>query len=156
MDHDELQRKIADLADVDAVKLLNTVAKPYAAGGPVERGLRHEQMEALRRELHVPPGGLETSDGRIARLALQVMAQNPESALEIRQLLIEPDVRVAQVLTPVQDLDSPTLLYALRTSVNFDEDDRGRTSVRVTSVEPNREVLREFVSGLLGRLPKAY
>ncbi len=153
MDNNDVREKIADLGDREAVKMLNTVAKPFAADGVVEHTLREEQVQALRRDLRVDPASLQPTDGRIARLALQVMAQNPEFASEIREFLLRPDMRIVQVETPVQDLDSPTLLYALRTSVNFERDEQGRTSARITALAPDRHVLQEFVGGLLSRLP---
>jgi len=153
MRKNDVQEKIENLGDGEAVKMLNTVAKPFAENGIVEHTLKDDQIQALRRDLRVDPPPLQPTDGRIARLALQVMAQNPDFANEIEEFLIRPDMRVVQVETPVQNLDSPTLLYALRTSINFERDERGRTNARVTSLAPDRHVLQEFVGGLLTRLP---
>ena len=153
MEYDDVREKIDDLGDREAVKMLNTVAKPFAQYGNAEHTLPDDQVQALRRDLRVDPDSLQPTDGRIARLALRVMAQNPEYASAIHEFLLRPDMRVVQVQTPVQDLDPPTLLYALRTSINFERDDQGRTSARITSLAPDRHVLQEFVGGLLARLP---
>lgn len=153
MKTDNIKDRIAGLDDEEAIKMLNTVAKPYAAEGVAESTLEQDQVSALMHTLRVAPASPELTDGEMARRGLLLMAQSPEFAEEIEEFLLRPDMRVVQEETPVQILDSQTLLYALKTSVNFERSVDGQTTVRVTPLRPDTQIIRGFVEGLLTKLP---
>lgn len=153
MDYNDVKERIAEMDGAEAIKMLNTVAKPYAEDGQIEDKLPEDQVQALKHEFGVEPSSEEFSDGELARLALLVMAENPEYSQEIGDIFYEPDMRVVQVETALQNLDMPTLLFALKTSVNFERDRQGQTRAHVNAKQTDESVLKEYVVRLLPRMP---
>ena len=140
---------IRNLDDLAAQHILAVIAKSRAHSGgediPWNSGLR----QALAGEFQVQPGAVPVSEGELARQALLVLAEDPET----RQA-IETMAAAAQQSPQKFDFGATigitaAVLFVLQTHIKFDRQPDGKWSLQLEKKPTSDALLKGLVQKLI-------
>ena len=142
---------IQSLDDATARRALATVARTRMGESANEPPPDRELAGALAELFEVAPG-VEGSEGEVARAALLLLAEDPETAQAIEALVVGPSTRSfgggAEVAIAV------AAIVALQTYVRFSRGKDGRWSLVIQKKPTELELLKPLVEKLVALLSK--
>jgi hypothetical protein len=140
---------INSLADPTAVRILGIFARRSAGGRETE--LTSEIRRTLQEEFGVAPASDRPSEGDLARQALIVLAQDPETREAIAALSKGPPPQSFEPVTTVILITAA--LIALQTHVRFERDASGKLKLFIEKKATKDALLKPLVQKLISYLP---
>jgi hypothetical protein len=144
---------IATLNDVTAKQILATVVRAHMRSGVQAPAADPELQHALSDAFAIAPADATVSQGDLARQALALYAEDPdtrEAILRLREEYENTSFSVGGV-----DIALFTLaIVALQTHVRIDRDPKGKWSVHVEKKPLKDNLLVSFVRGVIGLFGK--
>ncbi len=133
---------IQKLSDTHAIQLLWQITKGEEAKIPDA-----ENRDAVL-ELADSDAAVEPEDGEAARLALCLMAEDPEFANRIKALLTNPSAKQLIIEPITATLLSAGLLLALQTHVEFERKTNGKWSLKIVKKPTNGGLIAPLLKKL--------
>jgi hypothetical protein len=144
-----MENIINSLDDPTAVRILGILAR--RSGGGLETELTPEIRRRLQEEFGIDPARDRPSEGDLARQALIVLAQDPETREAIAALIKGPAPQSFEPVTTVVIVAAA--LIALQTHVRFERDAGGKLRLLVEKKPTKDTLLKPLVQKLISYLP---
>ena len=139
---------IRKLDDVTAQRILGVIARSRTAVVPGKIDWTADLRQALASEFDVGPATTPVSDGELARQALLVLAEDPDTRNAIETMAVQPqnlqkfDFGASIALTAA-------VLIVLQTRVKFERGRDGKYSLLVEKKPTSDALLKGLVQKLL-------
>ena len=140
---------INSLDDATAVRILGILARRSSGGRQTE--LTPEIRRSLQEEFGVAPAPDRPSEGDLARQALIVLAQDPETYEAITALSKGPPPQRFEPVATVVIVAAA--LIALQTHVRFERSTGGKLSLLIEKKPTKDTLLKPLVQKLISYLP---
>ena len=142
--------------DAKAIRVLDTFARARlrTMGLAAETELTPELAMTLRREFAITgtTGGADPeAEGDLARAALIVLADDPQTREAISALASDPEAVSFSIVGTVAIITAA--LIALQTHVKFERDKDGKVSLTVEKQPTDESLLKPLVTKLITLLP---
>lgn len=141
--------RIQNLDDETAVRILETVARARMRGADVQTDLTPELRQALRDQLPASAGDQSADTGELARQALLLLAEDPETSAAIEHLIENPQPPMRFGLGTTVAIVTAAMI-ALQTHVRFEKDSSGKWKLLVEKMPTKDGLLKDLVSRILG------
>lgn len=146
---------IEQLDERTAVVILARIAASRLPSGSKPEGLSRHQREALRAAFSEPLSPNPATEGELARLALQVLAEDDSQVRDaIHTMAAHPMEGKQQFELGTTIAVTTAVLLVLQTQVEFERDKDGRWSVKIKKLPTKEKLLQPLVAKLLALLPK--
>lgn len=140
---------IDQLDDATAQRILTAIARARSTGQPPP-----DIQKALADQFQIAPG-TPISDGELARQALIVLAEDPQTALAIESMAAEEDD------SPHRTYDGGATFamgiaayFALSTALDIERDKQGKWSFRMKVRPASQAAVTKLIEKLVNYLPR--
>jgi hypothetical protein len=140
---------IRKLDDVTAQRILSVIARSHAATVSRKVDWTSDLRQALASEFDAGPVTTSVSDGELARQALLVLAEDPDTRNAIETMAAQPqslqkfDFGASIALTTA-------VLMVLQSHIQFERTNDGKWSLKVEKKPTSEALLKGLVQKLLG------
>jgi len=140
---------VQELDDVTAQRILNVIARSRTAAGSEKVDWTSDLGQALAVQFDTKPAATPVSDGELARQALLVLAEDPDTRNAIETMAAQPqglqkfDFGASIALTAA-------VLIVLQTHIRFERGTDGKCSLLVEKKPTSDTLLKGLVQKLLG------
>jgi len=140
--------QIETLSDQQAIEILSLVASAQARRADTATDLTPDLDSSLGAELRISPS--PSGDADLAREALQLLAEDPETAKAI-EALAKSD-RPQRFLGGPEIAVATAALIALQTRIKIQRDKKGRWQFELDKKAASDGLLKSLASKILGKL----
>lgn len=146
-----MHETISELGDDTAIRVLAVLATAEARDSGAGTALTPALRAALARDFAVAGATRPVADGDAARLALTLLAADPDRAARIELLATGPRPERFEIAATIGLIGA--ILFALQTHVEFTRHKDGSYSVKIKK-EPTKDgLLKPLIEKLVSYLP---
>jgi hypothetical protein len=140
---------IRNLDDLAARRVLVVIAKSRARASSEDIQWNSGLRQALAGEFHVEPGAAPVSEGELARQALLVLAEDPETRSAIETMAAASEQSPQKFDFGATIGITAAVLFVLQTHIKFDRERDGKWSLQLEKKKPTSDAL---LKGLVQKL----
>jgi len=140
---------IRNLDAVKAQQILDAIARSRSRGAGQSVPWSPSLAQALAHQFQLEPGSTPASDGDLARHALLVLAEDPETRKAIEVMASRADAGLQKFDFGASIGLTVAVLIVLQTHVKFERDSKGKWSLKLEKKPTSDALLKGLVQKLL-------